>query len=60
VLLAAWMPPAGIEEVLICADNDASYTGQSAAFSLARRLVRDGLKAEVVIPENINTDWADI
>ena len=59
VLLDAWMPPAGVEAVLIAGDNDASWTGQAAAFSLARRLVRDGYAVEVQIPGAIGKDWAD-
>lgn len=59
VLLEAWVLPAGVKEVLIAGDNDASYTGQSAAFSLARRLVRDGYAVEIQIPPAEGKDWAD-
>lgn len=59
VLLEAWVPPAGVTEVLIAGDNDASYTGQSAAFALARRLVRDGYAVEIRIPDVEGKDWAD-
>ena len=59
VLLESWMPPVGVKRVLIAADNDASYTGQSAAFNLARRLIRDGLAVQIEIPEKVGTDWAD-
>jgi putative DNA primase/helicase len=59
-LLEAWVPPEGVDEVLVCADNDASYTGQAAAFALAKRLIRSGLKVEVAIPERTDSDWADI
>lgn len=58
-LLADWMPPAGVERVLIAGDNDASYTGQAAAFALAKRLVRDGYQVEIQIPETEGKDWAD-
>ena len=57
--MAAWVPPPEVREVLICADNDASFTGQAAAFALARRLVKDGLAVDVRIPETVGTDWAD-
>lgn len=59
VLLESWAPPAGVEQVLIAGDNDASYTGQAAAFSLARRLVRDGYAVEIQIPDTEGRDWAD-
>jgi len=59
-LLKAWEPPAGVREVLILGDNDASYTGQEAAYALAKRLVNAGLKVEVEIPPLVGTDWADV
>lgn len=59
VLLEAWAPPAGVEHVLIAGDNDASYTGQAAAFALARRLVREGYAVEIQIPGTEGRDWAD-
>lgn len=58
-LLEAWIPPAGVESVLIAGDCDANYTGQSAAFSLAHRLVRGGYAVEIRIPEVLDKDWAD-
>jgi putative DNA primase/helicase len=59
VLLEAWVPPEGVEEVLIAGDNDASYTGQAATFALARRLTRDGYTVEIQIPGTEGKDWAD-
>jgi putative DNA primase/helicase len=59
VLLESWVPPAGVQRVLIAADNDTSYTGQASAFVLARRLVRDGFEVDVQIPAKCGTDWAD-
>jgi putative DNA primase/helicase len=59
VLLEAWVPPAGIREVLVAGDNDPNYTGQSAAFALARRLVRDGYAVDIQIPGEVGKDWAD-
>lgn len=60
VLLEAWIPPQGVEEVLIAGDNDTSFTGQASAFVLARRLVRDGFKVDVQIPNVKDRDWADV
>lgn len=58
--LETWIPPAGVTEVVIFGDCDASYTGQHAAFALARRLVnRHRIAVEVHIPQVIGKDWAD-
>lgn len=51
--------PDEINHVRIWADNDASYTGQSAAFALAKRLRAEGRRVEVYIPSETDTDWAD-
>ncbi|TQK00156.1 toprim domain-containing protein [Herbaspirillum sp. SJZ107] len=58
-LLEAWVPPPGVERVLIAGDNDASFTGQAAAFGLARRLAQKGLSVEIQIPHLVGKDWAD-
>lgn len=55
--LKAWEPPQGVKEVVIFGDNDASYTGQEAAFALAKRLHAAGLVVEVKIPPMVGTDW---
>lgn len=57
--MKAWEPPAEVRSVLICADNDANFTGQEAAYALAKRLVLKGIDAEVCIPQLVGTDWAD-
>jgi putative DNA primase/helicase len=59
-LLESWVPPTGVERVLIAGDADASFTGQAAAYALARRLLRDGYAVEVQIPDEIERDWADV
>lgn len=58
-LLEQWMPPEGVREVLICVDNDLSFTGHAASYALAKRLVRDGIYVRVEIPKNIGVDWCD-
>lgn len=57
--MKAWTPPEGVKSVVIFGDNDRNFTGQDAAYSLARRLSLAGLVAEVRIPETIGSDWAD-
>ena len=53
--------PKAIKKVLIFADNDASFTGQSAAYDLANRLVvKDKIEAEVMLPKNTGDDWLDV
>lgn len=58
-LLEQWVPPAGTERVTIFGDNDSSYTGQAAAFNLAKRLTRDGFQVQVRIPRERGRDFAD-
>ena len=60
--LAEWVPPQGVEEVLIFGDADDKFAGQRAAFILAHRLAikRDGPKVAVHIPDTLGRDWADL
>lgn len=53
-------PPKGVKRVVIYGDNDASYTGQASAYSLARKLKTKGFEVDVLIPRNVGTDWADV
>lgn len=57
-----WEPPAGIQHVDIFGDADHSYTGQAAAYALARKLVvrREPIPCDVHIPGALGLDWADI
>lgn len=58
--LKSWEPPNGTTGVVVFGDNDANFTGQDAAFSLAHRLSRLGLQVRVEIPPTVGTDWADV
>jgi len=58
-MLETFRPPEDIKMVTIFADNDRSYTGQSAAYRLARYLVNEGIECFVEIPPIAGTDWAD-
>jgi putative DNA primase/helicase len=60
-MLSTWEPPSGVLGVTVFGDNDENYVGQAAAFSLAKRLVRERkLRVEVSIPDEIGTDWNDV
>lgn len=58
--LSAWNPPDGIDEVVIFADKDRNFVGQSAAYHLAERLAKRGLKISVKCPIISGSDWADV
>jgi putative DNA primase/helicase len=57
--LAVWEPPAGTREAVIFADNDESFTGQTAAFDLEARL-RDRMTVRIEIPTKEGHDWCDV
>lgn len=60
-MLAKWVPPEGTRDVVIFADNDSNYAGQSSAYVLANRLVqRFGMRVDVQVPPERDTDWNDV
>lgn len=59
-MLAKWEPPPVAKSVWIYADNDESAAGHAAAWALCHRLRMKGLRAEVVMPPDVGTDWADV
>jgi putative DNA primase/helicase len=58
-MLAAWQPPPEAKRIIVFGDNDRNYAGQSAAYTLARRL-SDERAVEVQIPTGDDTDWNDV
>lgn len=59
-LLQDWEPPNNVRLVIIFGDTDASFTGQSAAYILARRLKARGLTVSVELPVRTGSDWNDV
>ena len=59
-LLQEWTPPATVTTVFVFGDNDASSTGQAAAYTLAQRLKAKGLSVFVEIPPSTGQDWNDV
>ena len=58
--LEVWTPPPGVEQVVVFADNDASFVGQRAATALAERLVRAEIGATIMMPPQVGIDWAAV
>jgi len=58
--IKSWSPPDGITRVTVYADNDENYTGQAAAYDFARRLRSAGTAVDVMMPNAVGTDFADL
>jgi len=56
--IESFEPPGGVREVIVFADNDTNFAGQSAAYRTAHRLKLKGFEVEVVIPPIVG-DWLD-
>jgi putative DNA primase/helicase len=56
----AFQPPPEVKRLYIFGDNDRNYTGQDAAYSLARRLTAKGVTVKVEVPPAEDTDWLDV
>ena len=59
--MKSFVPPKGVKRLTIFSDNDANFTGQSAAYELARRLtMQSGIRVDVRVPTVKGEDWADV
>lgn len=53
--------PEGVEELVIFADADENYTGQSAAYERANRaVIHDKIACRVMVPHTLGQDFNDI
>ena len=53
-----FVPPAVCKRLTVFGDSDESFTGQAAAFVLAKRAARAGFRCDVSLPPEIG-DWND-
>ncbi len=53
-------PPDVVQTLTIFSDNDASFTGQAAAYAAAHRLSLRGLSCDVAVPPMVGGDWLDV
>lgn len=60
--IETFVPPPEMHALTIFADNDLSFTGQSAGYALARRLARERREIAVTvrIPPAAGSDWLDV
>jgi len=58
--MAKLVVPATVQTVMICADHDANGVGYQAAEELAQRLLAEGRRVKVFLPERVGTDWLDV
>lgn len=56
--IETFAPPPVCKRLVVYSDNDPSFTGQAAAYALAKRLARCGVECEVRVPEV--GDWNDV
>jgi len=58
-IMEGFQPPERVRKIIIYSDNDANFTGQAAAYKLAKRLYNENRIVEVLIPDLIG-DFLDV
>ena len=60
--IKSFEPPSIVRRLHVFADHDRSFTGQAAAYELARRLTVGPNRIEVIVsvPPGPDTDWLDV
>lgn len=60
--LKTFEPPEGVQKLHVFADNDSNYTGQAAAFELARSFRAGPRRFDVIVsvPPDPDSDWLDV
>lgn len=62
-ILSGWLPPEGVQQVIIFGDNDPQFGGQAAANALAHRLACNKerpVSVRIEIPPVTGEDWNDV
>jgi putative DNA primase/helicase len=58
--MKAFDPPSRVRQLHVFADNDPNFAGTAAAYSVAQRLSRAGLKVDIHVPPRAGSDWLDV
>jgi putative DNA primase/helicase len=58
--IESFEPPQGVRQLHIFADHDSNFTGQAAAYVLARRLTTKGIEVQIHLPNEPDQDWLDV
>lgn len=59
-IMESFNPPDDARSIIIYSDNDANFTGQHSAYTLAKRLYQQDRIVEVLIPDQQGDDFNDI
>jgi putative DNA primase/helicase len=60
-MLEVFKPPKGCKKLVVFADNDSNFTGQAAAFALAKRAsLVERIESHVLVPDAVGMDYNDV